>query len=451
MRLFSALLLFFAAAAVPASAQPVAFGSADDLAELGSGTRPRDRASAALYLGPAYLPDDWRAAARAEAQALRGRWSAGLGATVHSGDGGLYGPEADEWYDLARAVRYVRYNATTGDRAYARLGPPEHVSLGAGALVRQFRTTTAWDERTVGLEAAAEGRTVRAAGFASDVLRLDGVVGGELAVQTAAGLGPVRGLGLTLAAVHDLDRPGLSGDSSLTGVEVTVRGDFRGAGPLSLRPFATHARYLGRGSTWGGGLEVGSDNLADALRARASLAVFASTSGFVPGHVGPFYALNNGQERIVDDASFYADGEPELAGTPLDSLSSGVDVVLDVRLLAFGRVEVSQYLRRHVGDQRASGYGLRLAGRLPGDGRLEFAVERQDFGGVLDLFRDLGQLNSLVLDVQVPVGRYGAAFVRSRYGYRRLTDDDGPAYAGGPARFLVERRFEPMAGLRVSM
>ena len=451
MRPSSALLVLSIAAAVAPSAQPVAFGSADDLAELGSGTRAGDQASAAVYLGPAYLPDTWRAAARVEAQALRGRWSAGLGRTVHSGAGGLYGPEADEWYDLARVVRYVRYNATAGSRTYARLGPTERVSLGAGALVRQFRTTTAWDERTVGLEAAAEGRTVRAAGFAGDVLRLDGVVGGEVTVQTGAGLGPVRGLGLTLAAVHDLDRPGLSGDSSLTGVEVTVRGDLRGAGPLSLRPFATHARYLGRGSTLGGGLEVGSENLADALRARASLAVFASTSGFVPGHVGPFYAVNNGRERIVDDRSFFADGEPQLAGTPLDSLSAGVDVVLDVRLLAFGRVEVSQYLRRHVGDERASGYGLRLAGRLPGDGRVEFAVERQDFRGVLDLFRDLGQLNALVLDVQLPVGRTGAVFVRSRYGYRRLTRDDGPAYADGPARYLVERRFEPLVGLRVSM
>ena len=438
------------AAAGPTAAQPVSFGSADDVLELGSGFQPRDQARAAAYLGPAYLPDTWRGAARVEAEVLRGRFSAALGATVHPGAGGLYGPEADEPYDLARAVGYVRWNATAGRRTYARLGPTDRVSLGSGALVRQYRTTTAWDERTLGLEAAAEGRRVRAAAFAGDVLSLDGVVGGEVTVRTGAGLGPVSGLSLTLAAVHDLGLPGLAGDSSLTGVEATVRGDYRGVGPLSARPFVTHARYLGRGSTLGGGVELASENLADALRARATVAVFASTGRFVPGHVGPFYAVSNGAERIVDDASFFGPGEPELAGTPLDSVAAGVDVVLDVRLLAFGRVEVSQYARRHIGDDRASGYGLRLAGRLPGQGRVEFALERQDFRGFFDLIQDLGQLNALILDVQVPAGP-GVLFVRSRYGYRRLTEADGPAYADGPGRFLVERRFEPLVGLRVEL
>ena len=447
----SVLVAWLAAGAAAASAQPVAFGSADDLAELGSGFQPRDQAAAAVYLGPAYLPDTWRGAARVEARALRGRLSVGLGATVHPGAGGLYGPEADELYDLARAVRYVRWNATAGSRTYARLGPTERVSLGSGALVRRYRTTTAWDERTVGVEAAADGRRLRAAGFLDDVLRLGGVAGAEVTVQTGARLGPVSGLGVTLAAVHDLGRPRLAGDSSLTGVEVTLRGDYRGAGPLSVRPFATHARYLGRGSTLGGGVEVGSDNLADALRARATVAVFVSGGRFVPGHVGPFYAISNGDERIVDDASFFRPGEPELAGTPLDSLSGGVDVVLDLRLLAFGRVEVAQYARRHIGDDRASGYGLRLAGRLPGEGRVEFALERQDFRGLLDLIQDLGQLNALVLDVQVPAGRRGVVFVRSRYGYHQLSEADGPAFASGPRRFLVERRFEPLVGLRVGL
>ena len=41
--------------------------------------------------------------------------------------------------------------------------------------------------------------------------------------------------------------------------------------------------------------------------------------------------------------------------------------------------------------------------------------------------------------------------MRSRYGYRLLRDDR-PLYDGAPAvgddRFLVERRFEPLVGLR---
>ena len=446
MRLFPALLLLAASAA----AQPVRFGSADDPLERGTGIGFTDRASASVYAGPAYLPDTWRGAVRVQGEVARGRFSAALGATVHPGVGGLYGPEADELYDLARVVRYVRWNATTGRPSYARLGPTERVTLGSGALVRRYRTTTAWDERTLGLEGATQIGPGRVAGFVDDVLRLDGVVGGEATLRTRAGVGPLGDLSGTVAVVHDLGRTGLMGDSSLTGVEVTVRGTRRTGSPLAIQPFVTHARYLGHGSTLGGGVEIGADNLGDVFRARAGLAAFASTGRFVPGHVGPFYAIHNGDERIVDDASFYGPEADVLAGTPLDSLSAGLDLVLDLRLLAFGRLEVSQHLRRHIGDERASAYSLRLAGRLPGDGLLAFELERQDFRGLLDLLQDLGQLNALVLDVQVPVGDRGVVFVRSRYGYRQLTADDGPAYAT-PGRFLVERRFEPLVGYRVSL
>ncbi|WP_412067482.1 hypothetical protein [Rubrivirga sp. IMCC43871] len=446
------LLALLALAAPAAVAQPLAFGSADDPFEAGSGFRPVDGIRLAVAAGPAYLPDSWRAAARLDVDGSVGRFSFGAGQAVHSGDGGLYGPEFDETTDLARVIRYVRWNAVPGSRSYARLGPAERVTLGSGALVRGYRTTTAFDERRLGAEGAVAGRFGRVAAFAGDVLRTDGVVGAEARLQTGARVGPLADLALTVAGVHDLGRPSATGDSSLTGVEVTVRGTYSGFGPVAVRPFATHARYLGQGSTLGGGLEVGSSNIGDAARATARLALFASTADFVPGHVGPFYAVSNVGARIVDDGSFFDDARvSELAGTPLDSLAAGVDLVLDLRLVAFGRLEVSQHFRRHIGDETASAYGLRLAGRLAGGTRIEFALDRQDFRGVLDLIQDLGAVNSLLLDIEYPVGRRGVILVRSRYGYRRLTEADGDAFADGPPRFLVERRFEPLVGIRVGI
>ena len=444
----AALLLLTVAVGAAAASQPLAFGSSDDVLELGTSIRPEDRFRAAGYLGPAYLPDEWRAAGRLEVEALAARLSVGLGGTVHSGDSGLYGPEDDELYDVARLVRYVRLNSTTADRSYLRLGPTERVTLASGALARGYRTTAAWDERSIGLEGALEAGRLRLAGFADDVLRFDGVVGAEFEVDLGAAVGPVRGLGVTVAGVHDLGRSGITGDSSLTGLEVTARGTLPGIGPLDLEPYATHARYLGQGSTVGGGVRIGSDNVGDVFRGSVGVGVFASTPDFVPGHVGPFYSISNASERIVDDGGFFESPRRlELAGTPLDSLAAGLDLVLDLRLLAFGRFELSQHVRRHVGDETASAFALRAAGRLPGQGRIEFALERQDFRGFFDLIQDLGQLNTLVLDVQVPVGSRGVVFVRSRYGYRRLTDADG---LGRDDRFLVERRFEPLVGVRLS-
>ncbi|MEM0962807.1 MAG: hypothetical protein AAGK21_09770, partial [Bacteroidota bacterium] len=410
--------------------------------------RPEDRTAGAVYGGPSYLPDTWRAAARVEVDGIRDRVSFGIGNTIHSGDSGLYGPEDDEWYDLARQMRYLRINSTTGARSYLRVGPVERVTLGSGALVRGYRTTAAWDERRIGVEGAIEGRRIRLAGFSDDVLGVNGVVGVEARIASGARIGPVRSIGLTLAGVHDLGRVGIRGDSSLTGVEATLRGTVTALGPVAVRPFATYARYLSHGSTLGGGVDVSSSNVADVLRVRGRVAAFGSSSRFEPGHVGAFYAISNDDERIVDDRTFFDEETPELAATPLDSLSAGVDVIVDLRLLAFGRVEASQHFRRHIGDDAASAFAFRVAGRLPGGGALAFELHREDFRGIFDLIQDLGAVNSLLLDVRVPVGRRGMVFVRSRYGYRRLTETDGAEYADGPRRYLVERRFEPIVGLR---
>ena len=438
-------LVVFALLPALAAAQPLAFGSSSDVMELGSGAVSEDLVVGAAYGGPTYLPDTWRGGVRGEVEAVRGRFSLGVGATLHPAAGGLYAPEADDAYDALRAVQYVRLNATPRSRLYARLGPTERMTLGVGALVRDYRTTTAYDERTLGAEAARAGRRLSVGAFADD-LRFTGVVGGEASLATDLGLGPLRDLALGLAVVHDLGAPGLTGDSSLTGVEGTVRGLLFGDGVLSASPFVTHARYLGHGGAVGGGIDLAAEDL-NGLRARVRAAVFVSSADFVPGRVGPFYAVSNAVERIVVDRTFFdADAGTELAGTPLDSLSAGVDLVLDLGVVAFGAVEVSQHVRRHIGDDAASAYGVRVAGRVAGGPRLAFELQREGFRGFFSLIQNLGDLNTLVLDVGVPVGRFGEVLVRSRYGYRRLGAGDG---VSEPGRFLVERRFEPLVGLRV--
>ena len=423
----------------PAAAQPLPFGSGDDLFE--TARTGADGVAVGVFGGAAYLPDTWRGAIRGEASAVRGPLSASVAATLHPSVGGFYGPEADEAVDVLRAVEYVRLDRAPGQPVYARLGPTQNVTLGAGALARRYRTTTAWDERTLGIEAAVTVGRVSVAGFADDV-RLGGVVGGELEVRTALGAGPLGGLRLAVGAVHDL---GLRGDSALTGVEATLRGDLAGGrfaadAPFGLTPFVTVAGYDGRGRTLGVGADLAAFRFSETLTAGARVAVFASSARFVPGHVGPFYAVSNADERIVTGASGGA-----LAGTSLDSLRAGVDVVVDLRFVVFGRVEVSQHVRRHVGADRASAYGLRLAARLPGRARAELALDRLGFRGVWGLFGGAGE-TALVLDVAAPAGRGLQAFVRSRYGYRRLD-----AATFGEGRFLAERRFEPLVGLRVGL
>lgn len=441
------LLVVLVLTAAPVVAQPLDIGASDDLFESGR-TAPagaRGSVRGGVFTGPAYL-DAWRGAVRAEMDARQGRFSLGLGATLHPAAGGLYGSEADALYDALRVLRYARMDPTPTSRLYLRVGPLEHLSLGAGTLVRGFSTTTAWDERTVGVEGAAALGPVTVAGFTDDV-RLNGVVGGAAEWRTGRRFGRLSRVRAGLAAVHDLGRAGgLSGDSSLTGAELTLSGDLLGDGTFSVGPYVTAARYLGGGTGIGGGVAVRADNLGDALRARARLGVVGTSARFVTGAVGPFYALNNGRERIVLADSYYdADPALTLAGTPRDSLAGGLDVVLDLRAVVFGRAEVSQYLRRHIGSDRASAYGVRLAARLPRDARVELAVEQVGFRGIWALvFGTQTEENTLVLDVAVPVGS-AHAFIRSRYGYRRVPESE----AAGAGRFLTERRFEPLIGIRL--
>lgn len=436
MRVAFALLLC-AALGVGAAAQPMPFGSGEAVFERGAARADGLRLDA--FAGPAYL-DGWRTALHARLWSHAGPLSAGIDATLHPGASGLYRDEAEDLDDLLRTAR-LRLDPTPTRRVYARVGPTERVTLGTGALVRDLSSGAAPDEQPLGAEAAAEVGRAFVAAFATDVTR-GGVIGAEARLTTPAALGPLQRIRVGLSAVHDT---GPTAGRHLTGAEVALRGEFAGDGEtFAVAPFAALAGYAGRGGTLGGGVEA--DAVTDAVGARARASVFVSSARFVPGHVGPFYGVAGGDRRIVAADGFYdADPALPLAGTPLDSLHAGVDVVLDVRAVVFGRAEFAHHLRRHFGPDRASAWGVRLAARLPGDVRAELAVERQGFRGITGLlFGGLGEENRLVLDVGVPVGP-AHVLVRSRYGYRRLPASD----AGDAPRYLIERRFEPMVGLRL--
>ena len=440
MRLFRLGWCALALAAGSVAAQPAPFGSSDDVFETAA------RPSASVYAGPAFVRSGWRTVVDADVTLREKRLSASIGGALHPGTGGLYDDEADDLYDVARLVRYVRLDPGPGDRTpYVRLGPTQNLTLASGLLAHRYRTTTAWDDRRISAEAVVGGERVQAAAFLGDVSGA-GVVGAQVEVGTGASAGPVRGLRATLAAVHDLGGP--YGGDGLTGAELRVQGDLFAEGGLSVSPYVAYARYAAHGGGLGVGVEAEADNLGNVGRAAARIGVVASGKEFAPGVVGAFYAIDNPRDRIVVAESFY-DSDPafELAGTPLDSIRAGVDVVVDARGVAFGRFEGRLHVRRHIGADRLSAFGFRIAARASG-ARFELGLEREGFRTLLGLLGRLGEQNTLTLDIAAPVPALGGAtaFVRSRYGYRRLPED-----TAGPNRFLIERRFEPMIGLRTSL
>jgi hypothetical protein len=429
----------------PAAAQPPPFGSSDDPLEAPLPVFGRPPATAGLYAGPAFLGSEWTLGVAFDAAARRGPLHGALGYTLHLTDGGVYGPEADEPFDLARVVRYVRLEPQAARPVYLRLGPLRRVELATGHLVRGFGTWAAPDEAAPGVEVAATFGGAEAAAFVDDV-RLNGVVGASAAFSPAPGAAGarLRSLRVGLAAVHDLGPPA---DSSTTAFSADARFDLARAGGLALTPWASYARFLRYGQSLGVGADVGASDLVGTARVRLRLGAFASSREFVPGYFNPLYPVSNVHDRVVEADGFY-DADPTatpLAGRSLGEARGGLDVVAELRVLAFGQFEVFQHLRRHVGPGPQSAYAARLAFRArdPAGLRLELLFERQGFKGVLGLFGDLRDENALVLDLDAPLPYNLRLSLRSRYGFRRLPDGEG-----GGGRYLVQRRFEPLVGLR---
>jgi len=443
MRLLLLLLLATALAASPA-AQPIpfAFGSADDPDEPSAPPGFRPAARAALYAGPSYIGTRWRVGAGAEATGTLGPLSVALEGRLRASPAGLYEPDLNEPYDALRAVRYARLNPTARLPLYARLGPLTRTTLGTGLLVRDLHTTAAWDERTVGVEAALHLPLLDLEAFTADV-RMDRLVGGRVALRPLAASRHPRRRSLTLGASAIRD-PGALGAPPLTAVAAEAHLDVLYLGDFHLRPYAAAAQYLdlGRGGTIG--VAFGSDDLAGFGRAHAAAGLTFSTARFIPGYFNAFYAVDNPAARIVNSDAYFRDrATAEAVGTPLEASTGGTALVLEARALVFHQVELAPYLRRDFGGSTGE-FGLRLAA-TPGGGetlRLLFELHRQGLTGLRALFSDITDEAVLAFTLDYQVTGPVRLSLRSSYGYVRVSPP-----GQRPALYLVERRFEPMVGV----
>ena len=196
------------------------------------------------------------------------------------------------------------------------------------------------------------------------------------------------------------------------------------------------------------GAEFASEELIGLGRLGATLGLFRSGDGFIPGYFNAFYAVSNPEARVWDANAYYRDRGSDVAvGTPLGEASASTSVYFRLRALVFDAFEFATFVRRAYGDDPLSEAGLRLT-LSPGSGdpfRFVFEVQRQGRTSFWSLFDDFRDQNTLVFHLDYALSGPARLFIRSRYGYRRVAD--GP---DGTARFLVERRFEPFVGVRLA-
>ena len=448
----AAVLLLLMGTASGAGAQVFTLGSADDPMEAISSIWWKHEQHVELLGGVSLIGPQWRTMAGIEFTYSTPRVAMRLNGFLR---GGIYGPyqeDFDHWYDVVRMIDFIRLDRPAGLPLFARAGPIERLRLGSGHLVESFHSWTAWEQRTVGLEAQWLGQYGDVTAFASD-LRFNSLAGAHAALRPFGWSDNELAASVEVGAsiVADMsDRSGGGGGSVLgsTGADHEKLRAFSGeisvdivrAGPAALAPFVSYANYTNFGSGIAAGIDLETPNFADLLRLRLRAALYYSTDAFIPGYIGAFYPVSNLDSYIVDTNSL-----AQRAGVSLADAEGGTDMLSEFYLLLFDRVELWYFFRRHYGSQALSMFHARMAFTLPNGLRLMIGEDRGGLRSIFSLFGDLNDQTLLTFRADYPFSRRLTVHMRALYTYEQLGVSNE-----GAARYLVVRRFEPSVGFRLS-
>ena len=441
MRTFAAII-FWSTVVIPASGQARLFGSRDDLLEQPNRVAWLYEGSVGIYTGLSLIGPQWRTAGRVLADARTPRISARFSGTLRAGLYGAYEEDVDELYDLLRAVEYVHYESRS-NQAYIRLGALNRTRLGLGQVVNFLNSTASWAERGVGIEAEVSGPALGLQVFATDV-RLDGLVGAQIQLRPFA---PSRYRALRsfqLSAGRVWDRHEVSEDVVQFGA-LTLEARFEAwrSGAFGLLPFVSYSRSRGRGDGLFAGADVQSDNFIDLARLHFRVALHFNSRRFLPGYAGPFYMVQSPHARII--AAEQPDEATTLysAGTSIDAVPRNQGLETELRILIFDRFEFWYRFVRNFASSSLSQFNTRLAVRAR-NFRLAIGQDRGSLAGIFSLFDSLGDINLLRFEAAYRFQDFLWVQIEARYTYERLPAE------GVEDQFQIERRFDPLVGLRYS-
>ncbi len=440
----AALAWLLLAGSVPAFSQPLTFGSADDPREQIQQVWWKRENTFEAMGGLSLIGAQWRTAATIGTNIVSRSVTARFSGTLRAGIYGSYKPDIDEPYDLLRLVEFARYNPPRDAPFFLRAGPIDRMRLGAGHVVNFFNSYVAWDERTVGAEGAWRAPAGEIAAF-TDNLLADGVVGARAGLMPFYWAPDFRTRSFTVGLNYATDlNTRKDGRTELTAYNVDLSFDALRSGSVRFSPFASVAWYSNYGSGIGFGADLDSPNFIDLARFRLRLGLYYNSKEFIPGYVGSFYTVSNPYARICNSGRS-GTGCDFFAGVPLANALGGNDLLTELRLLVFERMEFWYYFRRHYGSQALSEYHIRMFLRAADRVSIDVGMDRGGLRGFFSLFSDLGDQTALVFNTRYRVAGPVWVYIRARYSFERLSD--GP---DGGARYLIQRRFEPFSGIRLT-
>lgn len=435
------LFLFLAPSAATAQTTPITFGSADDPREQLQRVWWKREQTLHLFGGFSLIGPRWHGAGMVTAEFVTRSFTSRLNGTLRAGYFGEYSPDVDEPYDALRLLDFIRYEPPDRTPLHLRAGLIRRVRLGTGHMVNFFASDVAWDERTVGAEVHVEGDAAAFSAFTDNAL-LDGVTGGRMAFRPFFSASNVRWATATLGLNYVTDfahRP--DGLDRLEGYNIDAQFVAFRSSSVDFVPFASYAWYRGYGRGIGFGAELISHDFIDLLSFQLRMALFYNGRQFYPGYVGTFYTVSNRAARTLDVEGSLAE---QLVGVPLEAALGGNDLLTEFRLLISDRFEFWYAFRRHYGTQRLGEYHLHTYLRVIDRVRLNVGIDRNGVGHFLTLFSDLDEQSALVFGIDARLLRYLWIHIDARYTFERLADAPN-----GEERYLVQRRFEPLTGIRM--
>jgi len=247
-----------------------------------------------------------------------------------------------------------------------------------------------------------------------------------------------------VSRVADRSTFGLESISPVDAWSYDVRISAARSGAFTLQPFVSFARFTryGRGLLFGADLVA--DNFIDLAGIHFRLAAHYGGRRFQPGYFGAFYPVHNQGARIVASDSSGIGSDPSVSGLSLENATGGNDILTELRLHFFGTFEFWYAYRRHYGTYNLGEYHLRIYLRATRF-RLALGQDRGGLGGFFSVLKPLSDESALYFASSYRLVRRLWVHAEARYTYERITI---PGADGD--RYLVQRWFEPYAGVRVA-
>ncbi|MCY4158929.1 MAG: hypothetical protein OXE92_09685 [Bacteroidetes bacterium] len=423
-RILLLILLIFCTSFSESKAQE-GFGAMNRLSEKLARQRWQTLRQINAMGGVSLIGPQWRGVMSLNMEYASYPFAVRLYGSIRQGPLGQYAPDWDEAYDVLRLIQFARVQT---EDVYVRIGPIEDMRLGIGHVVNHYRSSTSWDTRTIGVEAAWSRGIIEFSGFSADLF-LNNLIGARIGVD----LPYSSKLGINYSNHLPTD---------LVAWSVDLNREIFETARVAFAPYISYAWYSRYGDGLAFGADVRSTDFIDLLSFRLRVGAFYSSRNFIPGYVGTLFNVSNPHNRIIrDGADLQNIKASDFSGILLQESRGVNDLLTEFELQIRDTFWFAYSWRRHFGTQPLSELYFRLFIRAGTYFNLEVGIDRLGEKKITDVFTSFSEQSRLLFATILHIKKSFFLRTGAQYTFEPLESEE---------HYLVQRRFEPTLGIRLN-